>query len=47
MISNYHVITWGVGEILYRIGFTFFVIAVISLYLLYPLILFNGTFRFL
>lgn len=32
---------------LYRLGFLFFMFAVITLYVLYPLILFNGTFRFL
>jgi len=32
---------------LYRLGFAFFIVSIITLYFLYPLILFNGTFRFL
>ncbi len=32
---------------LFRLGFAFLMLAVATLYFLYPLILFNGTFRFL
>lgn len=31
---------------LYRIGFAFFVLAVLTLYVLYPIILYFGTFKF-